>query len=1183
MAASAGADGVAPPGLDASWLLDSLYDAVIAFDPVDRIVGWNPAAERLFGIAAAAALGAPRTLVEPVEDPPGWTAGVRAGRPAQFRAGRVDGLGRPLQLDISASLIAGADGRIAGVVQILRPAAPAGRRPLIELAEDMARIGHWRIELEQDRQIWSDEIYRIHGLTPGQPPPDSRQVLELYHPEDRDRVAAAVRQAIVEGGDIGFEARVVWPSGEVRRVAGRGTTERQADGRAVAVVGVLQDITEQARHEEALAERERSLRILREALEVVPYSVSVYDDNDVFVVANRPYFELYPYLQNESNLKGMTFEQILRISLANRVVMDRRAFEDPEGYIKDRLADRRSGRPMPERRLANGHWYLIRENRTPSGYTISTRIDITDRKQVEMQLAATSAVLQATLDTMPNALVAFDRDNRLVAWNRAFAGLVRIAPERLVRGRSLRGVARDVLRRVPSTESGIRPMLARIGRHEAADFEWRSDDGEVYAVLGRPMADGGYLTLFRDVTAERDAQARATQFEQRLSNALEAMSEGFALFDADDVLVICNETYRRIYGESSAFIGPGRRLEDMVRDAVAAGQFPAAIGREEEWIAERMSQHRSPPDHPTLQTLSDGRVLMVAEYRTSDGGYVGIRADITERVRTENDLRAARDALEEQAQSLRDLAGQIDAARRRAEDAGAAKSRFLAMMSHELRTPMTGLLGMIELMSRTDLDREQRDFVRTMRESAETLLALLNDILDFSKLEAGKVQLEEIAFAPAQVVRDVIGLFQAQASAKGLVLSATLDPSTPVWVRGDPLRVKQILSNLVSNAVKFTAAGGIAVTMRAEPAAEGAVRLWAEVADSGPGIDPGVQNALFQAFEQGDTSTTRRFGGTGLGLAISRRLAEGMDGSIAVESTPGKGATFRFDVLVRLAAAPHGDAPEHPDEPEAPVPPLRILLAEDNEVNRMLVSKVLAQAGHRVDEAVDGREALRAAVRVDYDVILMDMQMPVMDGLEATRAIRTLPGRAALVPIVAVTADAMPEHRRIYLDAGVDALLTKPIDWRLLNRTLARMHRGDRSGAAVAVPLPDAVVRPAALPVDLLPVFDRNRVEEGFGVLPPKRVAGMLAMLPAEVRQRLEEYREALRREDLPAARRAAHTLKGLAANFGAARLESVSRAAESACASLAAARAAVPPMEDAVGRTADAAAELSASFRARG
>ena len=220
-------------------------------------------------------------------------------------------------------------------------------------------------------------------------------------------------------------------------------------------------------------------------------------------------------------------------------------------------------------------------------------------------------------------------------------------------------------------------------------------------------------------------------------------------------------------------------------------------------------------------------------------------------------------------------------------------------------------------------------------------------------------------------------------------------------------------------------------------------------------------------------------------------------------------------------------------------------------------------------------------MRVDYDVILMDMQMPVMDGMAATRAIRTLPGESAAVPIIALTADAMPEHRQMYLDAGVNALLTKPVDWRLLHRTLVRVVRGESPVAGPAsAPAPHPL--PVETTLDGLPLFDRERVEQGLGVLPPHRVAGMLGMLPAEVRRRLDEYREALQADDLATARRAAHTLKGLAANFGAARLEAIARAAEAACGSVEAARAATPLIEDAVERTAVAAGELSASFQAR-
>jgi len=1175
-------DVVGPSGgASLARLLDSLDEAVVALDATGRIAAWNPAAERLFGIAADLALGADRSLIEPSEHPAGWMTATLHGRTSRFRADRIDGHGRPLSVDVTASPLAGSDGEVLGVALILRPVPMADRRPLIELAEDMARVGHWRIDLSADRHFWSDEVSRIHGLEPGSTPLDSAQALSFYHPADRARVAGAFADGIRTGATIAFEARIVRPSGEVRLVVGRGTTERTDDDRATAVVGVIQDVTEQRAQLGALAERDRALRILREAIDVIEDSISVYDEQDRFVLANRKYFDLFPYLRDEANLRGRTFEEVLRISLDNRIVQNRFALEDPAGYLAARMADRRGGGAMPERQHSSGRWYMIKENRTAGGYTITTRVDITDRKQAELELAATSAVLQATLDTMPSALVAFDADSRLIAWNRAFAALIRIDPAGLERGRSLFGLCRDILKRTPSLEAGMRTALRRVAERGAADFELSNDAGALYAVVARPMANGGHLMLLRDVTAERHAQERAEEFEQRLSDALEAMSEGFALYDAEDRLVLCNDTYRRIYGESSTFIRIGRRFEEMVREAVAARQFPEAEGREEAWIAERLCRHREPPAQPTLQRLADGRVLMVADYRTRGGGLVGIRADITDRIRIENDLRAARDELEEQARSLRDLADQIDGARRRAEEAGEAKARFLAMMSHELRTPMTGLLGMIELISRTRLDGEQQGFLATMRDSAETLLALLNDILDFSKLEAGKIQLEEIVFAPSQVVRDVIGLFQAAASAKGLVLEAAVMPTVPAWVSGDPLRVKQILSNLVSNAIKFTAVGRVSVTLSSEVGPHGTVRMIGCVADTGQGIAPEVQANLFQSFEQGDSSTTRRFGGTGLGLAICRRLAEGMGGEIGVDSTLGGGSTFRFSVLVRAADAPECSAAAADDAVVGPAPPMRILLAEDNDVNRMLVSRVLAQSGHRVDEATDGREALHAALRVDYDLILMDMQMPVMDGIEATRAIRALPGAGSTVPIVALTADALPEHHRTYIEAGVDLVLTKPIDWRLLNRTLVRFGVAPESrGATPWSPSRNSpMTRSSLTTVESQPVFDDARVEEALAVLPPKRVAAMLALLPDEIRERLDAYREAVATGDADAGRRTAHTLKGLAANFGAARLEAAARAAEAAIGSPGAERAALELLEAAVDATVEAAADLIARF----
>ncbi len=937
---------------------------------------------------------------------------------------------------------------------------------------------------------------------------------------------------------------------------------RDADG---AVVGLR--LTETV----ATPDVVRQAEIMRDALDSMNDALSIYDGDDRFVFGNQRFFEMYPFLCERGDIVGHDFEELLRFSLARDPSMSDR---ERDAYVERRLAARRDHAPIPERQVPDGRWYLVTENRSAKGLTITTRVDISRRKEAELALASTLTVLQAILDTMPNPLIAFDRANHLVAWNRAFEKLVRLTGNELSVGRPLIGVAKDAIRRMPSTEIGIKRMFRAIRGRDSVEFEWQREGSQVFFVTGRPMPDGGYLSMWRDVTAERRAREIARTTQARLVDAIETMSEGFALFDREDRLVLSNARYKELYDVPDEAIDECWTFERFVRYSVASGKFPAAVGREEEWIAERIRQHLDPPETSIIQTLTDGRTYLVSENRTREGGIVGMRADITERVETERELRAARDALAEQTRSLRRLADEIDEARQRAEEADAAKSRFLAMMSHELRTPMTGLLGMIELLSRTALDEEQGGFVDVMRDSAETLLALLNDILDYSKLEAGKIQLEEIPFSPRAVLDDVVRLFQISATSKGLALSGTVDDSVPEWLRGDPLRLKQILSNLVSNGLKFTNEGAVTVSLSATRRDGDAVDLVGSVADTGIGIPDDVQGQLFAAFEQGAANTSRRFGGTGLGLSICKRLVEGMDGWITVDSTLGDGSTFRFSVIMHEAEMPQEDDPE--DEPEAeaetPARPIRILLAEDNDVNRMLVSRMLAAAGHRIDEVEDGAAAVEAVRREDYDLVLMDMQMPVMDGAEATTAIRALEGDRARVPVVALTADAVPEHRATYLAAGVDEVLLKPIDWDALTRTIRwASTAGDRRTSTPDEEGPDAT----------LPVFDRARVRSAVGTLPPARAVEMIALVPQEAERQMAEMERGVKAGDLELAKRIAHTLKGLAANFGAARLEHHAALAQADCDDLAKVARRMPGLRAAVDATRDEAPTVIAEYDA--
>ena len=348
-----------------------------------------------------------------------------------------------------------------------------------------------------------------------------------------------------------------------------------------------------------------------------------------------------------------------------------------------------------------------------------------------------------------------------------------------------------------------------------------------------------------------------------------------------------------------------------------------------------------------------------------------------------------------------------------------ATSEFLAVVSHEIRTPMNGVLGMVQLLQMTALSEEQRRYVDVIQTSGETLLAIINDILDMSKLEAGKFKLQNRPFEPRAVAREVGDLLKAQAQSKRLFLDVEIAPDMPQRLHGDGLRVTQILTNLVGNALKFTHHGGVSVSMRM---AEGGI-LECSVQDSGIGIPPDKVDTLFQRFSQVDSSINRRYGGTGLGLAICKHLVEAMGGQIGVRSRMHEGSVFTVRIPAEATREEH--AGPAAGAPAARRRDLRILLVENNSVNQLLAMTMLNKMGYQGDLAVDGVEALERVKSVPYDVVLMDMQMPRMDGLSATRAIRQLP-----LPhqprIVALTANAMDLDRQVCLQAGMDDFLAKP-------------------------------------------------------------------------------------------------------------------------------------------------------------
>ncbi|MCL6474925.1 MAG: response regulator [Firmicutes bacterium] len=419
------------------------------------------------------------------------------------------------------------------------------------------------------------------------------------------------------------------------------------------------------------------------------------------------------------------------------------------------------------------------------------------------------------------------------------------------------------------------------------------------------------------------------------------------------------------------------------------------------------------------------------------GNTIAVVRDITERKRAEMELADLNAELEHALLQAQELAVA-------AEAASHAKSEFLASMSHEIRTPMNGIIGMTELLLSTPLNEEQRDYLKTLRSSADLLLSILSDILDIAKIEAGKMVLESVPTDLREVVQDTVKLFMPRAREKDLALRAEVTEDLPNAVLTDPMRLRQILANLVNNAIKFTEQGGVAVRAELLQQEEGRAWVRLSVEDTGIGIPPERLHAIFEAFTQADSSTTRRYGGTGLGLTICKRLAELMGGHIDVSSEVGRGSTFWVDLPLPVvhAVTQPANAEATPTEPEPLLAGLRILLVEDNEVNRKVAVRMLQKLGCEVDIATDGRQAIDKTAQQQYDLVFMDVYMPGMDGYEATRLIRQREeAMGSHQVIIAMTANAMEGDRELCLQAGMDDYLAKPFREADLRQAIARWAR----------------------------------------------------------------------------------------------------------------------------------------------
>lgn len=694
------------------------------------------------------------------------------------------------------------------------------------------------------------------------------------------------------------------------------------------------------------------------------------------------------------------------------------------------------------------------------------------------------------------------------------------APEELIGGTPIADIHADDRARVASVwqsllDGAVNPICAYRQRCRDGSYVWLE---ATYSLLCDDSgAPAEFVASVRDIGRRRAAEleTEAAMAKLQESHRLISMAESLAgighwrLDSVANTLVWSEEVFR-IHGypldqpppldQAIAFYHPDDR--EIVRSSLRR-----ALDDGSPWtVRARLIR----PDGSIRHVETSGQ----AE-RAPNGaivGVVGIFRDVSEEVAAAAELIAARDAAKASAE---------------------ARSTFLAIMSHEIRTPMTGVLGMIELLRHDPPAEERERFFTNLEQSATLLMKVLDDVLAFSKIESGHLRLESTGFDIVDVCRTTLGLFQHAAISKRLVLHFDEPPTSDTYLRGDPIRLRQILSNLISNAIKFTDQGSVQLRLRlAAAGAQRRVRL--EVIDTGIGMTADAIDRVFAPFVQADASTARRFGGTGLGLAITKRLVEAMDGTIVIDSQPAAGTRFVIDVTFDAVAREMRAS----DTPTVrPSRALSILLAEDNAINRTLIETLVRRAGHNIRSVENGRQAVQTAAQEPFDLILMDIRMPEMDGLAATRIIRAQDGPCHRTPIVALTADIVDARRDRYGTAEFTDLLAKPIDPTVFGDQIVRL------ADATSPPTFGAAHAPAREPL----IDDRRlaRVRQAIG---DAQFDGILAMMRSELTTRPARIAQLIAHDRHAEAAAEAHAMRGAMAGVGAMRVAGLAQRIETAC-----------------------------------
>jgi len=1105
-------------------IVDNSEDAIIAYTPAGIILTWNRGAETVFGYTAEEVIGKPGAMLVAPERRPRlarFNEHVLQGNSlSQYESVCLRKDGRRVHVSVTACPVRDAAGSVAAVSVILRDIsehqeaeqARALLASIVESSEDAIQA----VKLDGTILSWNRSAEMLFGYSSEEIIGKNAAILAPPGRADEVRHCLGI---VRTGCSISpFETVLQGKDGRGIDVSLSVSPIRNPAGEVVGASGTARDITERKRAERELREsQERFHRTFEHA----PFGMCVTGMDGRFIQVNAALCRMLGYSEPElldTPWEKLTHPDDLETSLQRMEQLRKepdKCLEGEKRYIH------RNGHAVWARMRIS----LVRDSsRGCPLYFVVHVEDITERKRAEEALQESEIRFRVIADGCPTMMWVTDAEGGSQFINRAYREFCGATSEQVESGKwQLLVHPEDAPGYVGAFQRAVRERTAfrAEARVRRADGKWRMFGSYATPRLSPDGTFLGHVGLSSDITDRRQAEQALRSSEEKFRQLAENIREVFWMMPATaDQMLYVGPAYELVWGRTCASLyqdpmswfdsihpddreqARGLFARQMQGESIESEYRIRTPDGQEKWIRDRAFPIRD----------QAGQLIRVA----------GIAEEITERKRYEEELIRAREG---------------------AEAANRAKSRFLANMSHEIRTPMNGVIGMIQLLLGTSLTAEQRRYLNIAETSGRALLTLIDGILDLSKIEARKVVLENLSFDLRRSVEEVVQLLRAQAKAKGLAFRSNVSPEIPRLLGGDAHRLRQVLTNLCANAIKFTERGEVVVEAALEGRRDGRATVRFTVADTGIGIRPEQVAAIFSAFTQADDSTTRKYGGTGLGLAICKQLAELMEGTIGVDSREGCGSTFWFTAVFDLEPAgqqspanqpqnginraAHGARPVGSDA--------RILLAEDNATNREVALAQMEKLGYQVHAVTNGAEALEAVQHGRYDLVLMDCEMPVMDGFEATCRIRKSIHPA--IPIIAVTADAMVSDRDRCLNAGMNDYLAKPVELEKLAEVLAKWLPA--SGAVAQTPGPRGRGQADG-------VFDAEAFLQrlmGDRQLAGALLRGFLQDAPSQ----LHKLRQRLDEADAPGARSQAHALKGAAATVAAEGLHAVALAMERA------------------------------------